>query len=149
MPKTEEFRLQSILNLKESLVDNLEVEFAHLRLAYQQEVEQLDNLQQRSTSEMELLSQQQQAGLLDCKDIQLRQQYLQRVVESIIQQHVRVTQAEQRMETKREELVKMIQDQKTLEKLREHHEAKQRQFLLRREAGMVDDIVTTRYARER
>lgn len=149
MPKTEEFRLQSILNLKESLVDNLEVEFAHLRSAYQQEMEQLDHLQHRTTHEMESLSQQQQAGLLDCKDIQLRQQYLQRLVESIVQQNIRVKQAEQHMEIKREELVKMMQDQKTLEKLREHHEAKQRQFLLRREASMVDDIVTTRYARER
>lgn len=149
MPKTEEFRLQSILNLKVSLVDNLEVELAHLRLAYQQETEQLDTLQHRTTNEMEALSQQQQAGLLDCKDIQLRQQYLQRLVESIVQQTLRVRQAEQQMETKREELVKMMQDQKTLEKLREHHEAKQRQFLSRREASMVDDIVTTRYARER
>ncbi|MFN8455292.1 MAG: flagellar export protein FliJ [Anaerolineae bacterium] len=149
MPKTEEFRLQSVLNLKVSLVDNLEVEFAHLRVAYQQEVERLDNLQHRTTDEMELLSQQQQSGSLDCKDIQLRQQYLQRLVESIVQQNLRVKQAEQHMETKREELVKMMQDQKTLEKLREHHDAKQRQFLLRREAGMVDDIVTTRYGRER
>ncbi len=149
MPKTEEFRLQSILNLKVSLVDNLEVELAHLKLAYLQETEQLENLQHRTTDEMELLSRQQQAGLLDCKDIQLRQQYLQRLAESMVQQTLRVKQAEQQMETKREELVKMMQDQKTLEKLREHHETKQRQFLLRREAGMVDDIVTTRYARER
>lgn len=149
MPKTEEFRLQSILNLKESLVDNLEVEFSHLRSAYQQEMDQLDHLQHRTINEMESLSQQQQAGLLDCKDIQLRQQYLQRLVESIVQQNIRVKQAERHMEIKREELVKMMQDQKTLEKLKEHHEAKQRQFLLRREASMVDDIVTTRYARER
>jgi flagellar export protein FliJ len=149
MPKTEEFRLQSILNLKENLVDNLEVEFAHLRLAYQQELEWLNNLQHRTTKEMDTLSQQQRAGLLDCKDIQLRQHYVQRLVENIVQQNLRVKQAEQNMETKREELVKMMQDQKTLEKLREHHETKQRQFLLRREASMVDDLVTTRYARER
>ena len=47
------------------------------------------------------------------------------------------------METKREELVKTMQDQKTLEKLRGRHQEKQQQDLLRREARAVDDLVIT------
>jgi flagellar export protein FliJ len=149
MSNTEEFRLQPVLNLKSSLVDTLEVEFAHLKVTHQNEVTRLEKLQRRKTEEMEVLSQQQQSGPLDCQAIELRQQYLQTLAEHETVQTARVKDAARQVETKRKELVKTVQDQKTLEKLRDQHETKQRQVLLHREANMIDDLVTTRYARER
>lgn len=148
MTGSEEFRLQPVLNLKANLVDTLEVEFAHLKLAHQQEVTHLEKLQRRKTEEMEVLSRQQQSGPLDCQSIELRQHYLQTLAECETVQTVRVKDAERQVETKREELVKGVQDQKTLEKLRDQHEAKQRQILLHREAKMIDDLVTARYIRK-
>jgi flagellar export protein FliJ len=149
MSNVEEFRLQSVLNLKSSLADTLEVEFAHLKVTHQNEVTRLEKLQRHKTEEMEVLSQQQQSGPLDCCTIELRQQYLQTLAEHETAQTTRVNNAEHKAETKREELVKTVQDQKTLEKLRDQHETKQRQLLLHREANMIDDLVMTRYARER
>ena len=52
------------------------------------------------------------------------------------------------VEAKREELVKTMQDQKTLEKLKNRHRARELTELNRREARVVDDLVITRYARE-
>jgi flagellar export protein FliJ len=149
MSGSEEFRLQPILNLKSSLVDVLEVEFAHLKEAHQSEVTRLEKLQRHQTEEMAVLSQQQQSGPLDCHSIQLSQQYLETLAQKETEQTVRVKETEQQVETKREELVKTMQDQKTLEKLRERHDTKQHQVLQHREANTVDDLVTSRYARER
>jgi flagellar export protein FliJ len=149
MSRSEEFRLQPILNIKSSLVDTLEVEFSHLKVAHEKEVTRLANLQRRKTEEMEVLSQQQQNGPLDCRTIELGQQYVQNLAEQETKQVFHVKDAERQAEIKREELVKTMQDQKTLEKLRDQHNAKQRKVWLHREAIMIDDLVTTRYAHER
>jgi len=149
MSSSKEFRLQPILNLKSTLLEMLEVEFAYLKLAHQREVETLLRLQHSQAQVTELLRQQQQTILLDCETIQQLQHYLHILAERITQQGASVRASEVRMESKREELVKAMQDQKTLEKLREQHLAKQRQHLLHQEANMIDDIVTTRYRRER
>jgi len=148
MTGSEEFRLQPVLNLKSNLADTLEVEFAHLRVTHQEEVTRLEKIQRHKTEEMEVLGQQQQSGPLDCQSIELRQQYVQILAEHETFQTARVKDAERQVETKREELVKTVQDQKTLEKLRDQHKAKQRQILQHREAGMIDDLVTMRYIRK-
>lgn len=148
MSGLEEFRLQPVLNLKSNLADTLEVEFAHLKMAHQEEVTRLEKLQRRKTEEMEVLSRQQQNGPLDCCSIELSQQYLQTLAEHESIQTARVKEAERQVETKREELVKMVQHQKTLEKLRDQHVTRQRQVLQHREANMIDDLVTTRYTRK-
>lgn len=148
MTGLEEFRLQPVLNLKSNLADTLEVEFAHLKVAHQEEVTRLEKLQRRKTEEMEVLSRQQQSGPLDCHAIELRQHYLQTLTDHETVQTTRVKDAERQVETKREELVKTVQDQKTLEKLRDQHQARQRRVLQHREAGMIDDLVTMRYIRK-
>ncbi|NJN92625.1 MAG: flagellar export protein FliJ [Anaerolineales bacterium] len=149
MRDTNTFRLQSILDLKTNVVDNLETEFAHLRQAHQREETKLEALHNSRTQEIEALHRQQQNGPLDCDAIQVHQQYLQALADQAVRQAVRVREAARQADAKREELVKTMQDQKTLEKLRERHDTKQYQILLRREAGIIDDLVTTRYARER
>lgn len=149
MRNTNTFRLQSILDLKTNLVDNLETEFAQLRQVHQREETKLEAIHSSRTQEIEALRRQQQSGPLDCEAIQVRQQYLQILADQAVRQATRVREAARQAEAKREELVKTMQDQKTLEKLRERHDTKQHQILLRREAGIIDDLVTTRYARER
>jgi flagellar export protein FliJ len=51
------------------------------------------------------------------------------------------------MGNKREELVETMQDQKALERLREHHQAQVRKEVERKESRIVDDLVTGRYVR--
>jgi flagellar export protein FliJ len=139
------FRLQPVLNVKSSLVDALEVEFARLKALHQDEMDILLALQQAEGREMEALRRQQQKDLLNCEEICHHQQYLASLAEYKAQQAERVKEAKLRMETKREELVTTMQDQKVLEKLREHHQAGQTRDRQRREARTVDELVTARY----
>jgi flagellar export protein FliJ len=142
------FRLQPVLNYKSNLVDALEVEFSHLKQVHRQEANVLQQLQETKNQGMDALRRQQQ-GALDCETIRLHQQYLQALDTQVTQQTGRVEEAKGQANDKREELVKTMQDQKTLEKLRERHQVKQQRELLRREARVVDDLVVTRYKRER
>lgn len=146
MSLSTDFRLQPVLNYKSQMVDALEMEFARLKQAYQREQTLLDNLLQTAENEMRALTER-QVGPLDCSEIQLRQDYLLALHESAQQQADRVIQAEQRMGSKREELVETMQDQKALEKLREHHQAQLRKELERKESRVIDDLVTGRFVR--
>ena len=148
MPNQNNFRLQPVLKFKASLIDNLELEFVHLKLAHQNEVQALLELKQIKNQELEALDQQRRRGVIDCEAIQLGHQYLQALDESVANQLIQVAEAEHRLDAKRDELVKTMQDQKTLEKLRDRHWDKQQQENLRREARNIDDLVTTRFGRE-
>lgn len=143
------FPLQSILKFKSSAVDTLEVEFGQLKIAHQNQVDALQNLQQVKNQEMDVLQQLQQNGALDCQAIQWQQQHLQVIQTQMVQQTARLEEAQLQLEVKRQELVETIQDQKTLENLRDRYQANQSQELRRREANTIDDIVITRYGRER
>jgi flagellar export protein FliJ len=66
----------------------------------------------------------------------------------VTQQTTRVEEAKQRMESKRNELVEGMKEQKVLEKLHTRYQAEQTRELSRREARTVDDMVITRYARD-
>jgi flagellar export protein FliJ len=143
------FRLQSVLNYKASVVEALEMEFARLRVVHQQEKETLTGLQLAEKQEMDSLRAQRERGPLDCDLIQLHQQYLDTLNDHVTQQNALVVDAAQKAETKREELVKTMQDQQMLQKLRQRHQLRQAREMLRRETRAVDEIVTTRYGRER
>lgn len=147
MKANNEFRLQSVLNLKASTVDMLEVEFARLKGDHERETRMLQALRVAEQQEMEALSEQ-QSGKLDCEDIKMRQRYLKLLQEDVIEQALRAEVAKLQMESKREELLETLKEYKTIQKLRERHVAEQAKEMGRREARMVDDLVSTRYVRE-
>lgn len=148
MPNQNNFRLQPVLKFKASLVDNLELEFVHLKIAHQNEIQALLELERIKNQELEALDQQRRQGVIDCDTIQLGHQYLNALDEYVAKQVMQVAEAEHRLDAKRDELVKTMQDQKTLEKLRDRQWEKQQKENLRRETRNIDDLVTTRYGRE-
>ncbi len=148
MSKKNSFRLQSVLNYKTGLVDNLETEFARLRALQKNEEEALAHLEEMVQTQTASLKHQQETGVLNCNTIELHQKYLHFLRNHVERQKVRVAEAKMQAEAKREELVKTMQDQKTLEKLKDRHLARELVELNRREARTVDDLVITRYARE-
>lgn len=142
------FRLQPVLDYKSNMVDTLELEFAQLKLTHKDQLEILTQLEIAQSQEMDSLHGQQH-GMINCQSIVLRQQYLQMLEKQVTLQRDRVKRAEAEVNAKRDELVEMIKGQKTLEKLQANHIETQKVETRRRESRIIDDIVTTRYARER
>jgi flagellar protein FliJ len=149
MPQKKGFPLQPVLNFKSGKLDIIEIEFAQAKEAFRRETDILRRLLMTETKEMDALSQDQQKGELDCTSIQQRQHFLESVREWIERQTERVAEVQKQMEAKREELVKAMQDKNTLEKVRDRFKQEQAVELQKKETLMVDDIVTSRYARER
>jgi flagellar export protein FliJ len=147
LPNTS-FRLQPVLNVASGKVDMLEVEFAQLKLAHKDETEILTRLESSRREEMEKL-QREQRGKINCQSVLLRQQFLDVLDNQVARQQVRVDQALSQVNSKRDELVEGMKSQKTLEKLKSNHQSQQALDMRRRESRIIDDIVTTRYARER
>jgi len=148
MSKSTDFRLQSVLNFKSSIVDSLEVEFGKLKGIHQQELNALQQLQHTALAQQALLEKEQLQSDLDCNTIDLHQKYLQMLHHRTIRQKVRVEAAQAKMENKRAELIKTMQEQKTLEKLKGKHQTRVARELMQKESRTIDDLVITRYARE-
>lgn len=149
MAKNPQFHLQPILNYKAGMVDTLEVQFARLKNIHKNEADALQKLQYIKQQGELALNQRQQEGEIDCQAIQLHQQYLRSLEQNLAQQAARVAASKSQMENKRTELIKTMQDQETLEKLREQERDEHQKDLLRREARTVDDLVITRHGQKR
>ena len=149
MAKQPQFHLQPILNYKAGMVDTLEVQFARLKNSHKNEVDTLQKLDQVKQQGEQALNQRQQEGELDCQAIQLHQQYLRSLEQNLAQQSARVATSKSQLETKRTELIKTMQDQETLAKLREQEQAEHQKEMLRHEARTVDDLVITRHGQKR
>lgn len=148
MAEAIDFRLQSVLDFKSSLVENLETEFAQLKLVHTQATEVLSNLERAAQRQSDILLKEQQQGLLNCQAIHLHQKYLDYLDENVSRQKSHVKETYRQMEAKRLELVEMMKDKKTLENLRERHQTRVLRDRNRQEAKVIDDLVITRYARE-
>lgn len=148
MSQKNNFRLQTVLNYKTGLVDNLETEFAQLRAIQKAEEDALRHLEEMVADHSESLHRQQAEGTLNCQTIELHQKYLVFLNHHTNRQKVRVAEASKHLEQKRDELVQSMQEQKTLEKLKTKHNSREALEANRREARIVDDLVTTRYARK-
>lgn len=149
MSKKDSFRLQSILNYKTGLVDNLETELAQLRHIEKTEEETLTHLEQVEKDHAASLTEKQQSKMINPHTINLHQKYLQFLQNHVDRQKVRVAEAKDNTKEKRQELIKIMQAQKTLEKLKEKHLIRTNIEHNRKESRMVDNLVTTRYARKR
>jgi len=149
MSKKDNFRLQPILNYKTGLVDNLETEFAQLRNIEKTEEDALTHLRRIEKEHANSLKEQQQSQTINPHAISLHQKYLQFLQNHVDRQKIRVAEAKNNAEQKRQELIMMMQDQKTLEKLKEKHITRTTLERNRKENSTVDDLVTTRYTRER
>lgn len=147
MAESTDFRLQSVLDFKTSLVENLETEFAQLKLVHTQATEVLGNLERAAQRQSDILLREQQ-GVLNCQAIHLHQKYLDYLNDNVARQKMTVEEARRHMEAKRLELVEMMKDKKTLENLRERHQTRVMRDRNRQEAKVIDDLVITRYARE-
>jgi flagellar protein FliJ len=148
MAETNDFRLQSVLNFKSSLVENLETEFSQLKIIHTHATDVLGNLERAAQRQSDILLREQQQGLLNCQAIHLHQKYLDYLNDNVAQQKIRVEEARRRLETKRLELVETMKDKKTLENLRDRHQTRVLRDRNRQEAKTVDELVITRYVRE-
>lgn len=141
------FRLQPVLNYRQSLEDALQLELARLQIEEQAARAQLEILRTESSHSMEEIRSLQLLPRPDIGAIQQGFVYLGALGAAIEHQVVLVLAATERLEAKRRAVIAAMQDRKVLEKLKQRHDRAYAEWATQVEARELDDMVTVRYRR--
>jgi flagellar FliJ protein len=145
------FRLQSVLDLREKLEDQKELEYAQAlrqveeerakeRALQKQKADCLGNLAARLGGEGE-------ASPIDPHEVARYNDFIDVLKERITAQQKAVHAAEQFAEVKRKELVEAMRARKTIEKLRENALEEYTEEEKRGEQKQVDEVVSYKYSK--
>ncbi len=142
------FSLQPVLDYRTSVVEALEIALAQIMRAQAEAEARLAALE---AQESDLIAEiaRRQRGLLDLAALAAGRARLRRVQEQVRQQMETVEHLRAQAAAKRTELVAAMQDEKILEKLKEHEQARLDAELARAEGRERDDLYVTRHRRSK
>jgi len=135
----EKFKLQSVLNYRQSLEDQAQ-QILTASLQRQKDLEEQLTVQQQVLSSADSeLKQRQQEGM-GIAEIDLYESQIGHCHRTIKELRQRLQRLEQRIRKEREELLHAARERQVLEKLKDKQEAAYRQELSRQERVMLDEI---------
>ena len=140
------YRMQSILDIKEKMVDQAKMEFAAARMRLNEEEEKLQNLILRKTA-YEEQGRKLRCDSLKVMDIMENRDAITRMEEFIILQKRQVKKASDQFEAARVKLQTAMQESKTQEKLREKAFEAFVKEENAKEAKEVDELVSYTHGR--
>ena len=140
------YRMQSILDIKEKMVDQAKMEFAAARMRLNEEEEKLQNLILRKTA-YEEQGRKLRCDSLKVMDIMENRDAITRMEEFIILQKRQVKKASDQFEAARGKLQTAMQESKTQERLREKAFDEFMREENAREAKEVDELVSYTHGR--
>ena len=141
------YRMQSILDIKEKMVEQARMEFAAARMHLTEEEEKLQSLIERKEAYEEKGRELRQDSL-KVMEIMENRDAIARMQEFIIWQKIQVKRAEERLEAARIKLQIAMQESKTQEKLKEKAFEEFMREENAREAKEVDELVSYTHGRK-
>lgn len=144
---TRQFSLQPALSYKERLEDVCQMALAEIEASYAREHSIFDLLSELERKGYRELEHQHRLGELDVAMISACFGDLQELQKKIERQLVILNDLAEKAERKREELIEISKEKKALERLKEKHERKVAQAMMRAENKFMDDIATSQFHR--
>ncbi len=142
------FPLRTVLNHRKYLEENLQKEFGILKRLLVDERKKLTDIRKsRKNCSKELRQRQQQS--LTISESLIYVQFLEQLAKNLDKQKVKVIEAEQDVEKKREDLVEAVKNRKALEKLKEKGLETYRNNLLKQEQSLMNEMASVRFQRNR
>lgn len=141
------FRLQTLLNHKQQIEEQHTVELARLAGEEQRAREELELLRAEERKQIAALAELVRQGAVDTHRYATAAAYIERLEAAIAEQIEAVQSAAQVAEAQREELVDVMKERRSLERLRDRQQAEAAVEESRREGRQVDDLTSSRYAR--
>ncbi len=135
--------MQPLLDYKQNLEQILQVELAQITEACAREQIELERLRESLREVATQLRSCAAENQLNLELIRLTLRFLESIRERAVQQAAVVAEMESRVETKRQELVKVMQEKKALEKLKERFLAELEEQARQAENRVNDEIGTT------
>jgi flagellar FliJ protein len=140
------FRLQPLLDHTEQREERKTRELAALAAEARLAQEALETLHQEREERLRALEATRGRGF-DAMAYERAVQYLEHLAYSIDRQSALLDEVTARVLGSRDELLEILREKRSLERLREHREADEALEEGRREARTVDDMTSARYAR--
>ncbi len=138
------FGLQGVLEIKEKLEGQAKVDFGIARAALNAEEEKLEELKAKRVSYMEQMRSTVE-GALKITEINRLKDAISITDENIRQQNMAVKRAERQLELARVKLNKVVQERKTIEKLREKQFEDYLKEMDQEERKETDQLTSYRY----
>lgn len=142
------YRMQSILNLKYKMEEQVKMEFAAARMRLDEEEEKLSRLFERKAS-YEEEGRRLREHNLNVQDIMDNKNAILQMNDYIENQKIEVRRAEDELERKRRKLQEVIQERKVQEKLREKAFEEFIKEENSAESNEVDELTSYTYGRRR
>ncbi|TCL56594.1 flagellar FliJ protein [Kineothrix alysoides] len=142
------YRMQSILNLKYKLEEQVKMEFAAARMRLDEEEEKLRCLFERKAS-YEEEGRRLRGHNLNVQDILDNKNAILQMGDYIVNQKIEVRRAEDELERKRQKLQEIMQERKVQEKLREKAFEEFMKEENSAESKEVDELTSYTYGRRR
>jgi flagellar export protein FliJ len=139
------FRLQSVLDYREQLVEQGQQELAVLERANAAQRAVVEGIVVRLAQLSERIRAEQQAGSLDCEGIRRQLGYLAQVEVQAEQERRRLVEMLAQTDKKRQELTQLLQDKQSLDKLKERYAAEELQETNHRESQTLDELSVLRF----
>ena len=141
------FSLGAVLNHRKFLEENLQKELGALKRALADEKKKLADLKNaRQQSSAELLQKQQKAMTVSENLLYIR--FIEQLFERLKKKNLKVCEAEQIVESKREDLVEAVKKRKAMEILKEKGLKKYNQKLLLDEQNFMNEMASVRFKRK-
>ena len=141
------FRLQPVLNYKESIVELRQMELGAAQASLQAGKTLLENLQVEAHQVAQLITVQQAPGELDLVVLGMCRTYLEDLLSRIARQELVVIELAAVVERCLEALVSAKQEQETLEKLKARAKELFDQTMLQIESRIIDESATSGFNR--
>lgn len=147
-PKKFRFKLQSILDYKQTREDEEKEKLAGLIGEKARQEEHLAALKAQKAADQQEMRRRQQAGALDVEELKRYNQHLKTLERAIENQLLLIQELAVRIEAQRQALVKASQEKKVYEKVKEKHRDTFLQEEDAEERKLIDELATLRYVRD-
>lgn len=142
------FRLQTVLDMREKVLEKKQLEMAGILNILNQQIDRLNNLlAKKENTRNSLESIYENSEELDILEVTNYKNFLSKVINDAKNQDFIIQNTKMILEVKRSEVAEALKEVKVLEKLKEKQEKKFYQHYEYVQAKEIDDIASTRYQR--
>jgi flagellar FliJ protein len=141
------FKLQTVLDHRQFIEDNLKKEFADIRQQALAARQELETLKKKEMNTAAVLKQEQAAGLSSAQVVAY-QAYLNRLAVRMDRQALLINEIEEKESQKQDELLDAMKKRQILEKLKDQGLDRYRASMSQKEMKFIDEIAVNQFVRK-
>jgi flagellar FliJ protein len=141
------FKLQTVLDHRQFIEDNLKKEFADIRQQAETARQELERLKGKAMNTAAVLKQEQAAGLSSAQVVAYHA-YLNRLGDRLNRQASLIHEVEEKESQKQDELLEAMKRRQILEKLKDQGLDRYQSTMSQREMKFIDEIAVNQFVRK-